>query len=104
PGCLRAGHTDRGAAFATAVRMVTRVHHSAADLGPTAAVPRAAGLAELHERVLDVAHLADGGDALDADAPHFTAGQAEEGVLAFLGHELGARAGAADHLAAAAGR
>src|SRR4029450_8891796 len=52
-------HPRRGLAFATAVRMVTRVHDDTSDLGPLAQVPGTAGLAEVLVLVVKVAPLAD---------------------------------------------
>src|SRR3954447_23411846 len=59
-------HPRRGLALAAAVRMVTRVHDDASDLGPLAHVPGATGLAEVLVLVVEVADLANGGHALDA--------------------------------------
>ena len=50
-------------ALAAAVRMVARVHDHAADFGPLAHVPGAAGLAQVLVLVVEVADLADRGHA-----------------------------------------
>jgi hypothetical protein len=63
----------------------------------------AAGLADLDQLVLGVADLTDGGTAVDRHAAHLGAGQAQGGVVAFLGHQLHAGPGGAGHLAAAPG-
>src|SRR5829696_3124011 len=96
------GHARRGLALAAAVRMVPRVHDDAADLGPLAHVPRAAGLAEVLVLVIEIADLSDRGHAADADPAHLTRGQAHLGVLALLGQQLRGRPGGAHDLAALA--
>ena len=90
-------------ALAAAVRMVARVHDDAADLGPQAHVAGAPGLAEVLVLVVQVRHLADGCDAVDADPPDLAGRQADLGVVAFLGEQLGRRPGRAHDLAALAG-
>ena len=72
-------------------------------VGRHAHVALAAGLAEVHVLVVDVAHLADGGHAVDGHVAQLAGGQADQGVLAFLGHQLGHVAGAAHQLGALAG-
>jgi hypothetical protein len=62
----------------------------------------AAGLADRDVLVVDVAHLADGGHAVDVHLAHFARGQLDLAVLGFLGHELGRTAGRAHHLPALA--
>src|SRR6476620_7539178 len=96
-------HPGRGFAFATTMRMVTRVHDDTSDFGPLAHVPGAAGLAEVLVLVVEVADLADGGHALHRDAPHLARRQPDGGELAFLGQQLGRDAGGADDLATLAG-
>src|SRR4029079_8126077 len=54
-------HPRRGFALAASLRMVSRVHDDASDLGPLAHVPGASGLAEVLVLVIEVAHLADRG-------------------------------------------
>ena len=95
-------HARRGLALAAAVRMVTRVHDDAPDLRPLAHVAGAAGLAEVLVLVIEVADLADGGHAADADPADLARRQADLGVLALLGQELGRGARRADDLAALA--
>src|SRR5207253_2544755 len=89
-----------GLALAAAERVVDRVHGDAACLRLHALPPVATGLADLDELGLAVADLADRGAAVDRHATHLGARQAQRGVVALLGHELHARAGAARHLAA----
>src|SRR5262245_23229499 len=91
--------TTRGLALATTHRVVDRVHGNTAGLGAHALPPVAAGLAHLDQLGLAVADLADGGPAVDRDAAHLGAGEAQGGVVALLGHQLDAGAGAAGHLA-----
>ena len=53
--------------------------------------------------MVDVAHLADGGHAVEPHNAHLAGGHADLGVGALLSHQLGAGAGGADQLAALAG-
>ena len=96
-------HAGGRLALAAAVRMVARVHDHAAHLGPAAHVASAAGLAEALVLVVEVADLADRGHAAHVDAADLAGGQADLGVVALLGQELGRGAGRAHDLAALAG-
>ena len=96
-------HAGRRLALATTVRVVARVHHHAAHLRPAAHVARAPGLADVLVLVVQVAHLADGGHALDAHAAHLARRQADGGHVPLLGQQGRAAAGAAHDLAAATG-
>ena len=58
-------------AFAAAERVIDRVHRDAAHVRPLAQPAAAAGLADRHVLVVDVADLADGREALDVDQPDF---------------------------------
>src|SRR5688572_21180727 len=87
PRCL-GRHPRRGLALATAVRMVTRVHDDASDLGPLAHVPGSPGLSEVLVLVVEVADLADRRHALDADATDLARRQADLGEVALLGQQL----------------
>src|SRR5947207_172402 len=91
---------NRGFAFATAMRMVARVHSRAAHRRTYAHVARATGLANRDGGVLGVANLAERGHAFDEHAAHFTRRQAYLCPVAFLGHELRTHASAAHHLTA----
>src|SRR3972149_2441452 len=71
------GHADGGAALATAVGVVARVHGAAAHARAPAHEPLAAGTAELDLAVLHVAHLPDGGHAVGEDAAHLAGGGAD---------------------------
>ena len=95
--------TTGGLALATTVGVVDGVHGHTAGLGLDALPAVTTGLADLDELVLGVADLADGAAAVDRDAAHLGGREAQGGEVAFLGHELDARAGRAGHLAAAAG-
>src|SRR4051794_17675966 len=95
--------TARGLALASTVRVVDGVHGDAAGLRAHALPAVAAGLTDLHQFGLGVADLADGAAAIDRDAAHLGARQAQGGEVALLGHELHARARTASDLAAAAG-
>ena len=53
--------------------------------------------------MLDVGDLADGGEAGGQHLADFTGGHTQQGVLAFLGHELGIGASGAAELTAATG-
>ena len=77
-------------ALATTMRMVARVHDHSANFGPTAHVPRAAGLADALVLVIEVADLADGGHAAHVDATDLARRHAHLRVLAFLGEQLAA--------------
>ena len=103
PRCARARASDRGSAFAAAVRMVVRVHDGTADGGTDAHVALAAGFAEHDVGEVDVADLTDRSLAAEGDEPDLTAGETYLSVLAFLSHELSGVAGAADELSALAG-
>src|SRR5262245_13023686 len=81
-------HARRGLALAATMRVVPRVHHDAPDLGSLAHVAGAARLAEALVLVVQVAHLADGGHAPDADLANLARRQADLGVLALLGEQL----------------
>ena len=76
---------------------------AAADGRADAHVTLAAGLADADVGVVDVADLADGGAAVDADLAHLAAGHTDGGHAAFLGHQLSGHAGGADQLGALAG-
>src|SRR5690606_3757734 len=95
--------TTRGLPLTTAVRVVDRVHRDTADGGALALPPHAARLAPVDVRVLDVAHLADGGAAAHVDVADLPGRHAQLRVGAVLRHELHARTGRPRDLGAAAG-
>src|SRR3954453_16631331 len=90
-----------GLALATAVGVVDRVHGDTAGLGADALPAVAPGLADLDQLGFGVADRTDGGPAVDGHAAHLGAGEAQGDVVALLGHQLDAGAGAAGHLGAA---
>src|SRR5665647_1422554 len=94
--------TGRGLALAAAVWMVDGVHRRAAHGRAHTAPAGAAGLAAGEVRVIGVAQLAHRRATGEADAAQFAGGEADDAVALLLGLQLGARAGAADQLAAAA--
>src|SRR3954468_9619516 len=102
PGRDRVRVALAGLAFAAAVRVIDRVHGEAADGGPPALPAIAAGLADADDFVLGVPELSDGGTALEQHLAHLGRGHADLRVLAFLGHQLAERSGAADELRATA--
>src|SRR4051794_17920168 len=95
-------HAGRRLAFATAMGMVTRVHHDPADLRSLTHVAGPAGLAEVLVLVIEVADLADRGHAAHRDAAHLARRHPDRGVVAFLGEELRRGPGGPDDLAALA--
>ena len=99
----RAGTADRGLAFAAAVRMVVGVHNGTTDSRAPAHMAFAAGFADRDVFMVDVADLADAGEAVDIDVALFAGGQADQGVIPFLRHQLRHVAGGADQLGALAG-
>ena len=75
-------------AFATTVRVVDRVHNRTTD-GRADALPAVtASLADLDVGMLGVADFANGRAAGEQHAAHLRRGHAQNGVLAFLTHEL----------------
>ena len=92
----------RGLAFAAAERVVHRVHRDAAHVRPLAQPAAAAGLADRHVLVIDVADLADRRVALDEDLANLARRHLDRRVVAFLGHQLHRRPGAARDLPALA--
>ena len=75
-------------ALATTMGMVDRVHNGTAD-GRTNALPAVTtGLTDLDVGMLGVSDLADGGAAGEQHATHLRRGHTQDGVLAFLTHQL----------------
>src|SRR5689334_10202410 len=104
-GLAPRGHrvaTTGGLALATTVRVVDGVHHDTADGRALALPAHAAGLAPVDVGLLGVADLTDGGAAADVDEAHLARGHAQRRARALAGHELGAHAGRAGDLGAAA--
>src|SRR5581483_6843638 len=74
--------------LAPSKRVVDRVHRNAPNRRSLGAPAVATRLAELHELVLRVAHLADGALAGGLDEPHLSRGQAQRREPSLLGDEL----------------
>src|SRR5690606_14161144 len=64
-------------AFATAVRVIDRVHHHTANGRADAQPALGAGLADLAQAVLGVADFADGGAAIGRHLAHFAGTKAQ---------------------------
>src|SRR3954447_13286208 len=94
PGRARVTAAGR-TAFAAAHRVIDRVHGDAAVVGAAALPAGAAGLADVHAAVLDVAHLANGRTAVEVNAANLAGGQANLTPVTFLRHQLGAHTGRA---------
>src|SRR3569623_2436459 len=92
-----------GAAFATTVRMVDRVHRGAAHRRADAAPALRTGLAERTQIVLIVADFAVHRLAFGVDLAGRAGAQAQRRERAFLRHEPHTGTGAARQLVAAAG-
>src|SRR5688500_11016413 len=93
----------RGLAFTTAQRVIHRVHGHAAHVRALAEPAAAAGFTNRHVLVIDVADLADRREAVLVDLANLARRHLDRDVIAFLGDDLHAGAGAARHLAALAG-
>jgi hypothetical protein len=74
-------------AFTTTVRVVDRVHDTAANGRTNTAPTHRTGLADLAQVVLFVADFTDGGAAFDVNATHFTGAQTNLSVGTFAGHQ-----------------
>src|SRR5712692_383850 len=77
-----------GLAFASAVRVIDRVHRHSPDGGPHAAPAHSAGLADRFEAVLLVADFADGGAAIDVHFANLTGTQAHLRIAALACEQL----------------
>jgi hypothetical protein len=77
-----------GTAFTTAVRMVDRIHHDAADGRADAQPALGAGLAVLLEAVFAVADFTDRGAAVRRHLAHFAGAKAQRGVTLLAGDQL----------------
>src|SRR6266545_402866 len=102
PPPRRHGVVALALSLAATHRMIHRVHDRAADRGPETLPPDAPGLADGDVLVIQVAHLPDGGHALQLHLPDLARGQLDIGVVALLREQLGQGAGAAAELAALA--
>ena len=102
PRGTRAGMTNRGAAFAAAVRVVAGVHDRTAAARAHAHVTLAAGLAQVDILMVKVGNDADRRNAVQRDIAHLARGQTHKRVAVFLRHQLSHNAGRANKLAALA--
>src|SRR5262249_47933592 len=94
--------TARGAAFATAVRVIDRVHRDAAIVRPTAHPALAPGLADRGVHVIRVRHRADRRHALAEDQALLARVQAHDHVVLIAADDLRIGASRARELAALA--
>src|SRR4029078_9616468 len=78
----------RGLAFATAQRVIDRVHRDAAHVRALAQPAAATGLADRDVLVIDVADLADRPEALHVDLADLARRHLHRRVGAFLGDQL----------------
>src|SRR5690348_3586819 len=101
PGCLWLA-TDWRAALAATMRVIHRIHHRAAHVRAAAEMPRAPRLADADILMIEIAHLANRRDAVEMNAALLARRQADDGVIAFLRHQLRRGSRAADDLPAAA--
>src|SRR6266545_6159303 len=90
----------RGLAFAAAERMIDRVHRDAAHVRSLPEPAAAAGFANRDVLVIEIADLADRGEALHVDLADLARRHLDRRVGAFLRHELHRRSGAASDLTA----
>src|ERR1700761_1376166 len=93
----------RGAAFATAVRVIDRVHHDAADMRADALPAVAAGLAHRLVRLVGVRHRADRRHAFAAHDAQLAGRQLQLGIAGIAADQLDIGAGRAGELTAVAG-
>src|SRR5262247_713503 len=93
----------RRLALTAAERVIDRVHRDAAHVRPDAEPAAAAGLADRHVLVIEIADLPDRRVALDVDLARLARGHLHRREGPFLGDHLHTRSGAARDLAAAAG-
>lgn len=99
----RAGTTNGALAFTTTVGVIVRVHYRTADGGTPAHVSSAAGLTVVHVLVIGIAYLTNGGHALYGYISQLTGGEPDQGVSAFLSHQLSHNASGTGQLRALAG-
>src|SRR5262249_34443172 len=92
----------RRLAFAAAERVIHRVHRDAADVRPLPHPAAAAGLADRHVLVIEIADLADRRVTLHVDLADLAGWHLHRGVVALLRYNLRRRSGAARDLPALA--
>ncbi len=84
--------------LAAAVGMIHRVHGNAPDPGSASLPAVSPRLSDGYVLLIQVPHLSDGGLAVQQYHPHLARREFDLGVLAFLCHQLGVIARAADQL------
>ena len=92
--------SNRGVTFTTTMRMVVRVHGNAAVCRTDTHPAGTAGFTNRDVFVIQVTYLTDSSTAVNMYLAYFTGGQAEQGIIAFLSHQLGScrpSAGGIDH-------
>src|SRR5262249_16402074 len=92
--------TLTGFAFATAVRVIDRIHHDAANGRANAEPAFRAGFTETAEIVFAVADFANGRAAINVHFAHFGRAQSNGGIRTFASREHHRAAGAACELRA----
>src|ERR1700722_18467767 len=92
-----------GLAFAATVRVIDRVHGYATVAGTNTFPAITSSLADGYILMIGIAYLANCRHARYQYPASFTGGQLEQGVVAFLGHQLSRRSCRAHHLRALAG-
>src|SRR5690349_3822684 len=95
-------HTNRRAALATTMGMVTRVHNRSAHFRPATHPALPSGLADPDILVIEVANLADSCQTINKYLTHFTGWHTQSRVVAFLRHELRRSTSTAHHHATTA--
>jgi len=86
------------AAFATAMRMVDRIHHNSANCRPFTHVPRSSCFSDSYVLMIEIAHLADGRNALDIHQSRLTRRQLDLRIAALFRNQLRCGSGASRHL------
>src|SRR5690606_23917680 len=95
--------TCRGAAFATAMRVITRVHHHTTHRGTDTAPTVRTCLANRTQAVLFVAHLTERGTIVYVHLAYFAGTETQLGIAAFTRQQLDGRTGGARNLRPLAG-
>src|SRR5207247_7836321 len=90
-------------AFTAAMRMIHRVHDNTAHRWPDSHMPLAAGLANGDVLMIEIAHLADRGDALHIDQSHFPGRKLHVRIATLFSDKPRGRAGASTPSGAPAG-
>src|SRR5580693_3321612 len=89
-------------AFATAVRVIHRIHRDATIVRPLPQPPRTSGFADGDVFVIEIAHLANRRHATLRNFANLARRQFHQRILAFLGHQLSCAARRTHHLRALA--